>query len=159
MKKYGFYTYTRPFRTNTPKRCHYHYRGLVCKSRQSRNTWSNRRIWPWSTEWSRAKANGVLPRGCPGQSKYTLPKTQEKTLHIDITRWPTPKSHGLYSLQSKMEKLQRVSKNTAGSWLWLRSWTPYCQIQIEIGESGGNHWTIQVWPKSNPLRLYSGNEK
>ena len=23
----------------------------------------------------------------------------------------------------------------------------------------GNHWTIQVWPKSNSLRLYSGSEK
>ena len=32
------------------------------KSRKSRNTWSNRKIWPWSTEWSRAKANRVLPR-------------------------------------------------------------------------------------------------
>ena len=31
--------------------------GLECKSRKSRNTWSNRQIWPWSTEWSRAKAN------------------------------------------------------------------------------------------------------
>ena len=27
-----------------------HYRGLECKSRKSRNTWSNRQIWPWSTE-------------------------------------------------------------------------------------------------------------
>ena len=26
------------------------YRGLECKSRKSRNTWSNRQIWPWSTE-------------------------------------------------------------------------------------------------------------
>ena len=25
--------------------------------RKSRNTWSNSQIWPWSTEWSRAKAN------------------------------------------------------------------------------------------------------
>ena len=25
-------------------------RGLECKSRKSRNTWSNRQIWPWSTE-------------------------------------------------------------------------------------------------------------
>ena len=48
---------TRPFRTNTTKRCPFHYRGLECKSRKSRNTWSNRQIWPWSTEWSRAKAN------------------------------------------------------------------------------------------------------
>ena len=28
----------------------------------SGNTWSNRQIWPWSTEWSRAKANRVLSR-------------------------------------------------------------------------------------------------
>ena len=25
-------------------------RGLECKSRKSRDTWSNRQIWPWSTE-------------------------------------------------------------------------------------------------------------
>ena len=37
-------------RTNTQKRCPFHYRGLECKSRTSRNTWSNRQIWPWSTE-------------------------------------------------------------------------------------------------------------
>ena len=35
-----------------------------------------------------------------------------------------------------MEKLYIVSKNKTGSWLWLRSWTPYCQIQSEIEESG-----------------------
>ena len=46
-------------RTNTPKRCSFHYRGLEWKSRKSRNTWSNRQIWPWSTKWSRAKANTV----------------------------------------------------------------------------------------------------
>ena len=35
----------------TPKkRCPFHYRGLECKSRKSKNTWSNRQIWPWSTE-------------------------------------------------------------------------------------------------------------
>ena len=36
---------TRPFRTNTQKRCPFHYRGLECKSRKSRNTRSNRQIW------------------------------------------------------------------------------------------------------------------
>ena len=53
---------TRPSRTNTQKRCPFHYRGLESKSRKSRNTWCKRQIWPWSTEWSRAKANRVLPR-------------------------------------------------------------------------------------------------
>ena len=32
------------------KRCPFHYRGLECKSRKSRNIWSNRQIWPWNTE-------------------------------------------------------------------------------------------------------------
>ena len=50
---------TRPPRTDTQKRCPFHYRGLECKSRKSRNTWSNRQIWPWSTEWNRSKANRV----------------------------------------------------------------------------------------------------
>ena len=45
-----FYEPTRPFRTNTQKRCPFHYRGLECKSRKSRNTWSNRQIWLCNTE-------------------------------------------------------------------------------------------------------------
>ena len=77
----------RPSRTNTQKRCPFHYRGLECKTRKSRNTWSNGQIWPWSTEWSRAKANRVFPKERTGHSKHLLPTTQEKTLHVDITRW------------------------------------------------------------------------
>ena len=106
------------------KRCPFHYRGLECKSRKSRNTWSNRQIWPWTTEWIRAKSNRVLPREHTGHSKHPLPTTQEKTLHMDITRCSIPKS----DLQPKMDKLYTVSKNKTRSWLWLRPWTPYCQI-------------------------------
>ena len=29
---------------------------------------------------------------CTGHSKHTFPTTQEKTLHMDITRWSIPKS-------------------------------------------------------------------
>ena len=90
-----FWGPTRPFRTNTQKRCPFHYRGLECKSEKSRNTWSNRQIWPWSTEWSRAKANRVLPRERTGHNKHSLPTTQEKTLHMDISRWSAPKSDWL----------------------------------------------------------------
>ena len=60
-------------------------------SRKLRNE-SNRQIWPWNVEWSRAKTNKVLPRKCTGHSKHPLPTTQEKTLHMDITWWSTPKS-------------------------------------------------------------------
>ena len=34
----------------------------------------------------------VSPREHTGQSKHSLPTTQEKTLHMDITRWSIPKS-------------------------------------------------------------------
>ena len=75
------YKHIYPFRTNTPKRCPFHYRGLECKSRKSRNTWSNRQIWPWSMEWSRAKAKIVLSREPTGHSKHPLPTAQENTKH------------------------------------------------------------------------------
>ena len=64
-----------------PKTCPFHYRGVECKSKKSRNTWSNRQIWPWNMEWSRAKVNRVLPREHTGHSKHLLPTTQEETLH------------------------------------------------------------------------------
>ena len=57
------------------------------------------------------------------------PFQQHKTLHTDITRWSILKSDWVYSLLSKMEKLYTVSKNKTRGWMWLRLWTPYCQIQ------------------------------
>ena len=59
----------------------------------------------------------------------TLFQQHKRRLHTDIIRWSTPKSDWLYFLQPKMEKLYTVSKNKTRSWLWLRSWTPYYQIQ------------------------------
>ena len=95
---------------------------LECKSRKSRNTWSNRQIWPWNAEWSRAKTNRVLPREHTGQT-HTLFQQNKRRLYIDIIRWSTMKSDWLYSLQPNMDQLYTVSKNKTGSWLWLRSWT------------------------------------
>ena len=59
----------------------------------------------------------------------TLFQQHKRRLHMDVTRWSTLKSDWLHSLQPKMEKLYSVSKNKIGSWLWHRSWTPYCLIQ------------------------------
>ena len=67
-------------RTNTPKRCPFHHRGLECKSRKLRGTWSNRQIWLWSTKWSRSKANRILPRECTGRSKHPL-HTRDNSTH------------------------------------------------------------------------------
>ena len=103
---------TKPSRTNTPKRCPLHYKGLEFKRGKSRNTWSNRQIWP---EWSRAKVHRVLPGECTGHSKHTLPTRQDKTLHMNITRWSILKSDWLHSLQPRW----RSSIQSAKTWLEL----------------------------------------
>ena len=145
---------TKPSRTNTQKRFPFHYRGLECKSRKSKNTWSNRQIWPWSTEWSRSNVNRVLPIECTGHSKHPLPKTQEKTLYMDITRWSIPKSdlvnteiffvaedgEAIYSQQKQDQEL--TGAQIMNSLL---------KIQTKIEERRGNHQTIHIWPKLNPL--------
>ena len=38
------------------------------------------------------KDSQILPRERTGHSKHPLPRTQEKTLHVYIIRWLTPKS-------------------------------------------------------------------
>ena len=147
----------RPSRTNTKKWCPFHHRWLECKSRKSRNIWSNREVWPWSTKWSRAKTNRVFPKECTGHSKHPLSTTQETTLHTDITRWPKPKSDWLYSLQAKMETLYTVSRNKTRSWLWLRSWTPYCKIQTERLYSGSDKQIQGItFDRRNALRIMDG---
>ena len=115
-----------PSRTNTKKRCPFHHKGLEHKSQTSRDTWSNRQIWPWNTEWSRAKfcqenalviTNTLFQQHKRRLYTWTSPDSQHQN-QIDYIlcsqRWRN-------SIQS--------AKNKTENWLWLRSWTPYCKIQ------------------------------
>ena len=87
---------------------------------------------------------GKFGLGAQNKAGQRLPEVcQENTLVIANTLFQHTRedsTHGhhkmantetdwLYSLQPKMEKLYTASKNKTGSWLRLRSWTPYCQIQ------------------------------
>ena len=119
---------TRTFRTNTLKRCPFRYRGLECKSRKSRNTWSNRQIWPWSTEWSRAKAY----RDCQ-ENALVIANTVFQQHKRRLYTWTSPDGQHRnqidYILCSQRWRSPIQSAKMTGSWRWLRSWTPYCQIQ------------------------------
>ena len=44
-----------PSWTNTQKRCPFHRIRWEYKSRKSLHTWSNTKVWPWSTKWSRER--------------------------------------------------------------------------------------------------------
>ena len=71
----------RPSRTNTIKRCPFLHGDLEGKSRKSRYTWSNRQVWPWSTKWSRTKANRVFSIENTGHSKHPFPVTKDDSTH------------------------------------------------------------------------------
>ena len=105
---------TRPSRTNTQKRCPFHYRGLECKSRKSRDT-GVRGKFGFGVQNEAGQRLTVLPRERTGHSKQLLPTTQEKTVHMDITRWSLPKSDWLYSLQPKMKKSAKPRLGACGS--------------------------------------------
>ena len=121
---------TKPFRTNTQKWCPFHYRGLECKSMKSRNTWVTGKFGLRVQNEAGQRLIEFCQENAPVIANTLF--QQHKTLQMDITRWLIPKSDWLYTLQPKMEKLYTVSKNKPGSWLWLRSWTPYCKIKTYI---------------------------
>ena len=85
------------------------------QKQKSGDTWCNRQVGPWSTKWVRAKANQVLPRECTGHSKYPLPTTQEKTLHIDITRWPKLRSSDYILCSQRWRSSIRPAKTRLGA--------------------------------------------
>ena len=150
---------TRPFRTNTWKICPFHYRGLECKSRKSRNTWSNRQIWPWNTEWSRAKANRVLPRKHTGHSKHPFSATQEKTLHMDISRCPTPKSDWLCSLQPKWISSIQSGKTRLGADCGSDHELLIAKFRLKLKTVGKITRPVRYDLNKNPLWLYIGSDK
>ena len=113
---------TRLSRTNSKKKKGpFHHRGLEWKSQKSRNTWSNRQVWPWSTKWGRANANRVLLREHTGHSKHSLPTTQGTTLHMDITRWSISNQINYILCNWRWRSSTQSTKT--------RPWAPYCQIQ------------------------------
>ena len=72
--------FTRP-RTNTKKRCPFHHRELECKSRKSGDAWSKRQVWPWSTKWSRTKANRAFPREHTNRRKHSFNYSRDSSIH------------------------------------------------------------------------------
>ena len=128
------------------------------QNRKSRNTWSNKQIWPWSTKWSKAKANRVLPREHTGQSKHPLPTTQEKTLHMDITRWSMLKSDWLYSSQPKMEKLYTVSNSRPGADYGSDHELLIANFRLKLKKVGKTARPFRYDLNQIPYPIYTGSE-
>ena len=76
----------RPSRTNTQNICPFHHRGLECKKVGSQEIPGVTGKFGLAIQNEARQRLTVLPRERTGHNKYPLPTTQEKTLHMDITR-------------------------------------------------------------------------
>ena len=91
------------------------YRGLECKSRKSKDTWSNRKVWSWSTKWDKAKDNRVLTRELIGHRKRCLPSIQETNLHMYITKLSVLKLDWLYSCSQRWRSSIQSAQTRLGA--------------------------------------------
>ena len=99
----------------TPKRCPFHHRGLECKSR-SQEIPGKISKFGLGVQNEAGQRLTVFSREHVHHSKRPFITTQEMTLHMNITRWSTPKSDWLCSLQPKMKKLyKQLLKTRTGS--------------------------------------------
>ena len=122
--------HTRSSWTNTQKRCPFHYRGLEWKRRNSRKTWNNRQICPWSTKWSRAKANRILPGEHTGHEAPSSNNTREDPTHGHhqmantkirfIIFFAVKGGEALYSQQKQDQEL--TVAQIMNSWLTNSDW-------------------------------------
>ena len=125
-------------------------------------TWSNRQIWLWSTEWSRAKANRVLPRECTGHSKHLLLTAQEKT-YIWTSADDQHQNQIDYILCSQRWRSSiKSAKTRPGADFGCWSWTPYAKLN-KVGKiirqcrhdlnQIPNEYTVEVRKRFKGLNL------
>ena len=149
---------TRPFRTNTQNRCSFHYRELECKSRKPRNTWVTGKF----GHRVQNEAGQRLIEFCQENSLVianTLFQQDKKRLHT----WTS--SHGQQWNQMIIFFVAKDAKALYSQQKQDQEWT-VAQIMNSLLPNSDLNWRKwgkplyhSVWPKSNPLWLYSGSEK
>ena len=133
----------------------FHYRGLECKSRKSRNTWvtgkfslgiwneAGQRLIEFCQENALVIANTLFQQHKRRLYTWTAPDGQ----HRNQTDYILCSQRWRSSIQS--------TKTRPGADYGSDHELLIAKFRLKLKKVG----TIQVWPKSNPLWLYSGSEK
>ena len=119
--------------------------------RKSRNTWSNRQVWPWSTKTSRTKANRVLPREHIGHSKHSPPTTVETTLYMESSDHQYQNQIYYILCSQRWRRSIQLSKTRSGADYGSDHELLFENIRLKL-KKGRKTTDIQIWPKSNPLQ-------
>ena len=85
--------------------------------------------WPWT--WSSSSRPSCTHAAA---DPWTWGCSSQEQHNRRLYTWTSPDGQHWNQIDyilcsKKVGKLYTVSKNKIGSWLWLRSWSPYCQIQ------------------------------
>ena len=148
---------TRPFRTNIQKRCPFHYSGLM-QNWESRNTWDKANL-ALDMEWSRANANRVLPRECTGHSKHPFQQHKRR-----LCTWTSPDGQQRNQIdyilcsQRWRSSIQSAKTRLGDDWASDHELL-IAKFRLNLKKVGKTTRPFRLWPKSNPLWLYSGSEK
>ena len=115
---------------------------------KSRDTKNNQLDCHWSTKWSRAKANKVLPREHTGHSKHPIPKTQEITLaslvaqrlkHLPATLETQVRSLG------REDPLEKEMATHSSIFAWIIPWMEKpCRLQSTGSQRVGHDWATSL---------------
>ena len=150
---------TRPFRTNTPKRCSFHYKGLECKSRSQETpgvtgkfgfgVWNEarQRLIEFFQENTLVISNTLFQQHKRRHYRWTSPEGQHRN-QVDYIlcsqRWRS-------SIQSAKAKLGADCSSDHE----LR----IARFRLKLKKVGKTTRPFRLWPKSNPLQLYSRSER
>ena len=124
---------TRHSRTNTPKRCPFHYRGLECKSRKSRDTWSKGQIWLYKTN----KVGQRLIEFCQ-ESALIIQKPSSNSTREDST-------HGHHQMVNTEIRLIMFFAAKYGE--VLGSAKTGLEADCSSAQIGQQIWKTQQWPQ------------
>ena len=130
-------TRTRPFRTNTQKRCPFHYRGVECKSRKSRNTWLLLLL--------RLQLCPILCDpidGSPPGSRIP------GILQVRTLEWVAISFSNAWKWKVKVKSLSRVR-------LFTTPWTTAYQAPLTMGFSRQEYWSGVPLPSPKEALLMS----
>ena len=143
---------TRRSRTNTQKRYPFHYRELECKSRNSRNTWSNRQIWPWSIDWGGAKTKSFSKRKQWSEQTFSSNNTREDSTHEHQPDGQYQNQIDYILCSQRWRSSIQSTKTRLGADFGSDYELLIPKFRFKLKKVGK---TTQVWPKSDPLWLYS----
>ena len=131
----------------------FHYRGLQCKRRKSRDIWSNKQVWPWSTECSRAKSNRVFQENALVTANTLFQQHKYLTAHgkFKFCILELPRKFFSHIFDSWLIESVNAKPTDTKCWLY-RDMSPDAEVNLPVFKSCLH---LLMWPWTGYLTSQS----